>query len=144
MGEGVVNERNDGIGRSGRSKIERGSGDPGYSRSGDRRYISEIGATVWPLPGLARTDVVLANLVEQGLVADVELGGRALAVPRRLFLNLRNHFHLSAVLQIANHFLQVGLLLRLSLFRRDSSAVLRILMHGLLQFVDRHCLVAKD
>ena len=61
------------------------------------------------LSRLSRADVILPDLVEQRLVADVQLAGGAFAIPGRLFQHLRDDFHLRAILQVAHHLLQVGL-----------------------------------
>src|SRR5579875_562220 len=91
---------------------------------------------------LAGTNVVLADFIEQGLVADIEFDGGALAVPSGLFKDLRDHFTLGAVLQMAHHLFQIGLNLRL-LWEGSGDLGRRLRSRGFLQLGDGRGFVAQ-
>src|ERR1035441_5400462 len=95
------------------------------------------------LSSLPGTDIVLPNLVEQRLVADVQLGGRPFAVPGGFFQHLGDDFHLGAILQIAVHFFEVGRGLRLLFFHAHHDSGLGITGSVLLQFGDGGRLISQ-
>src|SRR4029077_18567985 len=91
-----------------------------------------LSRAAWP-------NVILANLVEQCFVADVQHSSCPLAVPAMLFKSVGNRFHLSAVFQGLYHLLEIWIL------GLGASHRLRTCLLGrsALQFSNRRVLIAQ-
>src|SRR5437899_1766855 len=89
------------------------------------------------LTELRSVDLVLPDLIQQGLVADVEKQGRFLAVPLSLLQRVGDRLYLCFILNVANDRLEPGLWL---CARRS----FLLFLNAGAQFVQGPVLIAKD